>query len=112
MRSALDEIRQRARVGFYGLDVYSLWDSLHVLRDYLHTNRPDALPTDPEAQQNAEVVAGAERYYRAMVRADHRSWNVRACHMVDTRSAPSTTPTPSTHEAPTTAERETFPAGD
>jgi erythromycin esterase-like protein len=30
------------------------------------------------------VLAGAERYYRTMVRADQESWNVRDCHMADT----------------------------
>jgi erythromycin esterase len=34
--------------------------------------------------QNAEVVAGAERYYRAMVRGSRESWNVRDRHMDDT----------------------------
>ncbi|WP_229071059.1 erythromycin esterase family protein [Actinoplanes sp. DH11] len=34
--------------------------------------------------QNAEVVAGAERYYRAMVRGGRESWNVRDRHMDDT----------------------------
>ncbi|WP_328475006.1 erythromycin esterase family protein [Actinoplanes sp. NBC_00393] len=34
--------------------------------------------------QNAEVVAGAERYYRAMVRGGRQSWNVRDRHMDDT----------------------------
>ncbi|GAA2354823.1 hypothetical protein GCM10010404_03630 [Nonomuraea africana] len=36
------------------------------------------------ARQNAEVVAGAERYYRAMVRGGPHSWNVRDIHMADT----------------------------
>ncbi|SCL26324.1 Erythromycin esterase homolog [Micromonospora pallida] len=36
------------------------------------------------AWQNAEVVAGAERYYRAMVRGGRESWNVRDRHMDDT----------------------------
>ena len=124
-------------VGFYGLDVYSLWESLRVVIDYLTAHRPDALdaaraatrcfepyaedphqyawatrlvPTscehevirllaavhrragsldeDPEAgldaTQNAEVLAGAERYYRTMVRADADSWNVRDRHMAHT----------------------------
>ncbi|BBH71683.1 hypothetical protein ACTI_83680 [Actinoplanes sp. OR16] len=34
--------------------------------------------------QNAAVVAGAERYYRAMVRGGRESWNVRDRHMDDT----------------------------
>ena len=36
------------------------------------------------AWQNAEVVAGAERYYRSMLGGGRRSWNVRDCHMADT----------------------------
>jgi erythromycin esterase-like protein len=36
------------------------------------------------AEQNAEVVAGAERYYRELVRGGARSWNVRDTHMSDT----------------------------
>ena len=43
---------------------------------------------DPEAAfsavQNALVLVNAERYYRAMVRSDANSWNVRAEHMADT----------------------------
>jgi erythromycin esterase len=34
--------------------------------------------------QNAEIVAGAERYYRAMVRGGRQSWNVRDRHMDQT----------------------------
>ncbi len=36
------------------------------------------------AWQNAEVVAGAERYYRAMIAGGRQSWNVRDHHMADT----------------------------
>ncbi len=127
----------RDRVGFYGLDVYSLWDSLTEVITWLDAHAPDSLPAalrawrcflpfgeDPHryaratrlvpescerevvdllvevrlrlagsapadddafaAAQNAEVAAGAERYYRAMVRGDRMSWNVRDQHMVDT----------------------------
>ncbi|MGH8946063.1 MAG: erythromycin esterase family protein [Acidimicrobiia bacterium] len=126
-----------AGVGFYGLDVYSLLESLRRIIGYLGETQPDAkqaalqaarcfypygedpqryaLATrlapatcedevvelliemhrqegdfdgDPEARfdalQNAEVLAGAERYYRTMVRADGESWNVRDLHMADT----------------------------
>jgi erythromycin esterase-like protein len=45
---SLDEGR---KVGFYGLDVYSLWESLHSLMSYLKR-------TDPEA------LAAAERAFR------------------------------------------------
>ncbi|WP_249998285.1 erythromycin esterase family protein [Actinoplanes sp. M2I2] len=41
-------------------------------------------PSRFEAWQNAEVVAGAERYYRAMARGGRESWNVRDRHMDET----------------------------
>ncbi|WP_409464634.1 erythromycin esterase family protein [Amycolatopsis sp. GA6-003] len=125
-------------VGFHGLDVYSLWDSLRAVLDYLREHRPEQVNRalaawrcfEPYAQQpqqyarasaivpdgcqdevvallaelrhardgssplgldagfvarqNAEVVAGAERYYRELVRGDRRSWNVRDRHLADT----------------------------
>jgi erythromycin esterase-like protein len=123
-----------ARVGFHGLDVYSLWDSLRNVLDYLADNEPELVDVardafrcflpyrdDPQsyawatrylpdnceeavvqlltelcqttaggdadrfdAEQNAAVAAGAERYYRAMVRGGPDSWNVRDTHMADT----------------------------
>ncbi len=128
------------RVGFYGLDVYSLWDSLRRIVSWLDEHAPDALAQaleawrcflpygeDPhryawatrlvpasceddvvamlaevrrrtapgasgraddedafDAWQNAEVATDAERYYRAMVRGDRQSWNIRDVHMADT----------------------------
>lgn len=124
------------RIGFYGLDVYSLWDSLRTSISWLEAHAPDALPAamrawqcflpygeDPQryawstrlvpqsceedvvallvevrrqtqdrlvdedafdAAQNAEVAAGAEHYYRAMVRGDRASWNIRDQHMAGT----------------------------
>lgn len=127
---------ERGRVGFYGLDVYSLWDSLWEVMTWLEGHAPDALPvalrawhcfqpygedphryarstrlvpsgcesdivsllvelrrrSDPGGQdderfaiaQNAEVAAGAEHYYRTMVRGTRESWNVRDHHMADT----------------------------
>lgn len=129
--------RAEPPVGFHGLDVYSLWDSLDRIVDYVRTHDSAALEStlsamqcfepygqDPQryaaatrlvpegcegevtdllkdlerliersvdgdedefdALQNAEVLVGAERYYRAMVRADANSWNVRDHHMADT----------------------------
>ncbi len=125
------------RVGFYGLDVYSLWDSLREIIRWLEAYAPDSVsaalqawhcfvpfgedpheyawstrmvpetcegdvvalltevrsraglrPRDDEeafdAWQNAEVAAGAEHYYRTMVRGDRASWNIRDHHMVAT----------------------------
>jgi erythromycin esterase len=39
---------------------------------------------DLDTWQNAEVVAGAEHYYRAMVHGGPKSWNVRDRHMDET----------------------------
>jgi erythromycin esterase len=126
------------RVGFYGLDVYSLWDSLYAVMGYLRKHDPSAVdaarqafhcfepygedvqqyaratawlsesceekvislltalrrsvrrhPHDGreaefDAEQNALVIKNAERYYRAMVRSDSGSWNIRDRHMAET----------------------------
>jgi erythromycin esterase-like protein len=117
---------------FYGLDVYSLWESLRAIITHLSDHRPEyvdkaleayrcfepygedprsfawelvpdgcaeevlALLTrlrrpvgadpagDLDARQNAEVAAGAERYYRAMIGGGPEAWNVRDTHMADT----------------------------
>ncbi len=127
-----------AKVGFYGLDVYSLWESLREVTQYLENTVPEAVqaareaylcfqpyhqdvqayaratrmvpesceeeviqlltetqrraaqdyPNDREAafnaEQNARVTVGAERYYRAMIKTGPDSWNVRDYHMTDT----------------------------
>jgi erythromycin esterase len=131
---------QHRRVGFYGLDVYSLWESMDAVVEYLRRADPSSVPQaveayacfepygrderryaratawapascedeviqvladlrrrparfaprrdDPEsrfdAEQNALVAVNAERYYRAMVRADDQSWNIRDTHMAET----------------------------
>src|SRR4028118_1973355 len=53
-------------VGFYGLDVYSLWDSFRVLLSYLDEHEPDALATAHEAFRCFEPYAeDPQRYARA-----------------------------------------------
>jgi len=37
------------KIGFYGLDVYSLWESIDMIRDYLRQNDPEALDIADEA---------------------------------------------------------------
>ncbi|WP_150244317.1 erythromycin esterase family protein [Nocardiopsis quinghaiensis] len=133
------ELPRERRVGFFGLDVYSLWDSLYAVLGWLRENMPEQVEPalrayrcfepygeDPQsyaqatrlvpesceaevvdllaglrgrartqgavddgladfaARQNAEVLAGAEQYYRSMVRGGPDSWNVRDHHMADT----------------------------
>ncbi|HWA53634.1 MAG TPA: erythromycin esterase family protein [Solirubrobacterales bacterium] len=49
--------------------------------------RHDGIAAEDEqfcAEQNARVVSGAERYYRAMFEAPVSSWNLRDRHMADT----------------------------
>jgi erythromycin esterase len=132
LRGYNDAQDPRARVGFHGLDVYSLWQSLRDILTYLGEHDPEQVPAalaayrcfepydeDPNAYawstrfvaqhceaevvellarmrargaatgdlaawQNAEVVAGAEHYYRAMVHGGPRAWNVRDRHMDET----------------------------
>jgi erythromycin esterase len=138
LRGHNDSRAARQKVGFYGLDVYSLWDSLHEVMGFLRRRdrpafdaarralrcfepygedvqeyarltlygnescrdeviellrrvRADAkAPTGDEEEarfvleQNALVVKNAEAYYRAMVRADNESWNIRDRHMAET----------------------------
>jgi erythromycin esterase-like protein len=58
-----------------------------VLRSLLE-NRITRDHEDPEshfdAEMNARAAVDAERYYKAMVRGDGESWNVRDTHMMDT----------------------------
>ena len=138
LRQHNDELPAERKVGFYGLDVYSLSESLEAVLRYLERVDPDAamtarrafrcfepygedaqeyaralalVPSSCEAEviatlqelrrnapayredsreayfnaeQNALVAQNAERYYRAMVRGDANSWNVRDHHMVET----------------------------
>ena len=126
------------KVGFYGIDVYSLWESLDEVITYLSKTDPNGtdlafaqkalscfepfnrhpetyalssiniseacvdevskLLTSIRANEdnnkepgeadlnlkiNAMVAQNAEEYYRAMVRSDELSWNVRDEHMVE-----------------------------
>ncbi len=134
------------KVGFYGLDLYSLYASMDAVVDYLEEVDPEAAQRaaeryscfdhfnqDPQvyayevgfggaesceagavaqllelqamtaevaqrgegpeidrhffAEQNARLVANAERYYRAIFRGGHESWNLRDRHMAQTLEA-------------------------
>lgn len=134
LRAHNDRRAEPTRVGFHGLDVYSLWESLREILTYLGEHQPDEVPAalaaylcfepygeDPQhnalatrfvpascedqvidllvrlrqrattngadrfaAWQNAEVIAGAQRYYRSLVAGGGQAWNVRDQHMADT----------------------------
>lgn len=129
--------KQDKKAGFYGLDVYSLWESLEAIRRYLEKNEPEALKKATETfrcfepykgdetsyayatrivpelcedkviellqeiqkrlpqyqlndenifstEQNALIAVNAEKYYRAMIRSNVDSWNIRDSHMEET----------------------------
>jgi erythromycin esterase-like protein len=44
LRRHNDGLPEDRKVGFYGLDVYSLWDSLYAVLSYLQRTDPSALP--------------------------------------------------------------------
>jgi erythromycin esterase-like protein len=127
------------KVGFYGLDLYSLHASIEAVLAYLAEADPEAAERareryscfdhfgpDPQvyayetglggaepceqqaveqllelrhetelldedehfyAEQNARVVANAERYYRTSFRGGVASWNLRDGHMAETLAA-------------------------
>lgn len=59
---------EEQRIGFYGLDVYSLWDSLHHVMDYLRRAAPEALPEARRALRCFEPYAeNAQEYALATV---------------------------------------------
>lgn len=45
------KLPQKDRAGFYGLDVYSLWDSLREVISWLEANAPEAVPMAMRAWQ-------------------------------------------------------------
>src|SRR5437764_6490072 len=71
LRRFNDGQAKERRVGFYGLDVYSLWDSLYAVLGYLRKNRPDALPAARRAIACFEPYGEDEQAYaRATLWAD------------------------------------------
>ena len=57
---------ENERVGFYGLDVYSLWESLRAVLDYLRENHPDQVETALKAWRCFEPYAeNPQAYARA-----------------------------------------------
>lgn len=132
-------VQKNDRVAFHGLDLYSLYDSIRSVLNYLDEVDPESARVarerygcltpwqrDPatyghaaltgsyptcetdvaraltdllakrrvyaehdgerflDAEQNARLVANAERYYRIMYYGSRASWNLRDGHMFDT----------------------------
>ena len=132
-------VERNERVAFHGLDLYSLYDSIRSVLNYLDEVDPESAKVarerygcltpwqrDPatyghaaltgsypkceshvvraltdllakrrayaehdgerflDAEQNARLVANAERYYRIMYYGSRASWNLRDSHMFET----------------------------
>lgn len=139
LRAYNEKRKDRQQVGFYGIDVYSLWESIEEVLNYLSRTKPAGIDltlarkafscfepfnrqpenyavstlnlsdgcteevskllasirthekqyagteeADLNLKINALVAKNAEQYYRAMVRSDTLSWNIRDEHMAET----------------------------
>lgn len=66
LRRYNDRQREENKVGFYGLDVYSLWDSLYQVMAYLGKNQPHLVATARRAFQCFEPYGeDVQEYARA-----------------------------------------------
>jgi erythromycin esterase-like protein len=74
LRQHNERLAQDERVGFYGLDVYSLWDSLYRVMAYLHRSRPELLPAARRAFECFEPYGEDVQYY-----AQATQWVDRSC---------------------------------
>ena len=67
--------------------VRQLAELRHCASEYLAHDGHAAADDFFSAEQNARLVANAERYYRAMFRGRVSSWNLRDTHMAETLDA-------------------------
>lgn len=59
------------KVGFYGLDVYSLWDSMYAMMDYLQEEDPQAAQSVQQAIQCFEPFRENEQAYARYSLTEH-----------------------------------------
>jgi erythromycin esterase-like protein len=59
------------KVGFYGLDVYSLWDSMYAMMDYLQEEDPQAAQSVRQAIQCFEPFQENEQAYARYSLTEH-----------------------------------------
>jgi erythromycin esterase len=70
------------RVGFFGLDVYSLWDSLHAALGYLREHQPDQVATALEAFECFEPYAEDPQAYAMATRLVPTSCEVEVVNLL------------------------------
>ncbi len=68
MREYNRNLHAGRRVGFYGLDVYSLWESMEVIINYLRKEDPKAAALAIDAFRCFEPYEEGQEYARAMLR--------------------------------------------
>jgi erythromycin esterase len=59
------------KIGFYGLDVYSLWDSMYAMMDYLEKEDPQTAQTVRQAIQCFEPFQENEQMYARYSLTEH-----------------------------------------
>jgi erythromycin esterase len=59
------------KIGFYGLDVYSLWDSMYAMMDYLQKEDPQAAQSVKKAIQCFEPYEENEQMYARYSLTEH-----------------------------------------
>jgi erythromycin esterase len=76
------------KVGFYGLDVYSLWESMEVIVNYLKKEDPKAAALAIEAYRCFEPYSEGQDYARALISLSANCSNevVQLLQAVKTRS--------------------------
>lgn len=67
MRAYNQHLPAERKVGFYGLDVYSLWESMHTILGYLRKEDPKAAELAMEAFRCFEPYEEGVDYTRAMM---------------------------------------------
>ncbi|MFN3651173.1 MAG: erythromycin esterase family protein [Armatimonadota bacterium] len=68
LRELNDELPEAQRIGFYGLDVYSLWSSMAEVIQYLQEQSPDAVQRAREAYGCFDAFRGDVQEYARSTR--------------------------------------------
>ena len=75
MRGHNARLPAKERIGFYGLDVYSLWESMEAVLGWLRENQHEALPAAMRAFECFEPYGRDEQGYAAAA----SGWVPRSC---------------------------------
>jgi len=104
LRGYNDRLTGTEKIGFYGLDVYSLWESMRALMDYLERTDADALESAREAFACFEPYARDETAYARATALVPSSCENEVVQLLSRIRADMPT-YPQDHEGPLNAER-------